>query len=55
MVSDNNIDKPSAKYWCIFADKELKSQLAKAKKFGPREGKNLKAALVKAEHEVERL
>lgn len=55
MVSDNNIDKQSAKYWCIFADKDLKSHLDKAKKFGLREGKNLKAALVKAEREVERL
>ena len=55
MVSDNNIDKQSAKYWCIFADKDLKSHLDKAKKFGLREGKNLKAALVKAELEVERL
>lgn len=48
MINDNTIDEQSARYWCMFMDKDIAKLLAEAATHSEKEGKNLKKVIVKA-------
>jgi len=54
MVNDSTIDEKSAKYWCVFMDKDVAQLLEEAASHTEKEGKNLKKVLVQAEKKAER-
>lgn len=48
MVNDSTIDESTAKYWCIFMDKDISKLLTKASQYSPEEGKKLAKIAKKA-------